>query len=587
MPQLKISLLGTPRVHIDDEPILIKRRKAVALLAYLAVTGTQCGRESLATMLSPEKSEDRARGELRRALAALKEAGLDPWLETNREFVRLQDDDDVWLDVTRFQQLVDASNGPDLSHAIDLYQGDFMAGFTLRGSAEFDNWQGLQTQVFQQKLLTALEASVEASIDNGEYDLAIHAAQHWVAADEFNEYAQQQLMVAYALSGQRAAALSQYETYADLLDREIAASPLPETTAIYDNIKQNRAVTLPKQQDIILGNMPPLPPLVVGREDDFAELRTRISEIEAGMKNPVVMQGWPGIGKTTLSATLAHDSQLRGQFADGVLWISLGNLPDLMVGLRSWAAALGIADELNSIEELSKRIAAFLADKQMLLVIDDIWEAKDFAHFDVGGQRCKTLATTRLNSIAESIVSSSDAIYKIPVLTDRAAFDLMRIIAPTVVDEYPAEVEKLVESMEGLPLAIQVAGRMLRAEMSMGWGIGDLLAELSDGARLLEEQAPADRVDLIDGASPSVAILLKRSTDHLDELSRERFALLGVFAPKPATFDLKAIAAVWQADNPRPTVRKLVDRGLMEPIGGGYFQIHALLVAHARAMVEG
>jgi hypothetical protein len=82
-------------------------------------------------------------------------------------------------------------------------------------------------------------------------------------------------------------------------------------------------------------------------------------------------------------------------------------------------------------------------------------------------------------------------------------------------------------------------------------------------------------------------MLLKRSTDRLDDLSRERFALLGVFAPKPATFDLKAIAAVWGVDNPRPSVRELVDRGLMEPIGGGYFQIHALLVAHARAMVEG
>jgi DNA-binding SARP family transcriptional activator len=587
MPQLKILLLGTPRVFIDDASILIKRRKAVALLAYLAVTGAQCGRESLATMLSPDKSEDRARGELRRALAALKEAGLDPWLKTNREFVHLHDD--IWLDVAQFQQMVDKSNGDVLSAAIDLYQGDFMAGFTLRNSAEFDNWQALQTQILQQKLLNALEATVEASIESGEYESAIRAVQHWVAADEFNEYAQQQAMIAYAASGQRAAALSQYEAYADLLNREIAASPLPETNAIYENIKQNRVPTPARQKENILGNMPPLPPLLVGREDDFAELRKRIAASEPGMKNPVVVQGWPGIGKTTLSASLAHDSQLRGQFADGVLWISLGNLPDLMMGLRSWAGALGIADadDLNSIEGLSRRIAAFLKDKQMLLVIDDIWEAKDFAHFDVGGERCKTLATTRLNSIAESIVTASEAIYKIPVLTDRAALDLMHVIAPQVVEQHPDEVEKLVESMEGLPLAIQVAGRMLRAEMGMGWGVADLLAELSDGARLLEEQAPADRVDLIDGASPSVAILLKRSTDRLDDLSRERFALLGVFAPKPATFDLKAIAAVWGVDNPRPSVRELVDRGLMEPIGGGYFQIHALLVAHARAMVEG
>jgi len=79
--------------------------------------------------------------------------------------------------------------------------------------------------------------------------------------------------------------------------------------------------------------------------------------------------------------------------------------------------------------------------------------------------------------------------------------------------------------------------------------------------------------------------LLKNSTDRLDEQTRECFAYLGAFAPKPATFDINAMKFVWQVEDARPIVRELVNRGLLEPVGGR-FQMHALLVAHARSLCE-
>jgi hypothetical protein len=85
---------------------------------------------------------------------------------------------------------------------------------------------------------------------------------------------------------------------------------------------------------------------------------------------------------------------------------------------------------------------------------------------------------------------------------------------------------------------------------------------------------------------PTVATLLKRSTDTLKESTRERFALLGLFVPKPATFDLGAMSAIWDVEDPKPTARELVNRGLLEPVGSGRFQMHALLVLHARSMLE-
>ena len=65
-----------------------------------------------------------------------------------------------------------------------------------------------------------------------------------------------------------------------------------------------------------------------------------------------------------------------------------------------------------------------------------------------------------------------------------------------------------------------------------------------------------------------------------------RFALLGLFVPKPATFDLGAMAAAWDTADARPTARVLVNRGLLEPLSGGRFQMHALLVLHAKSLLK-
>jgi hypothetical protein len=62
--------------------------------------------------------------------------------------------------------------------------------------------------------------------------------------------------------------------------------------------------------------------------------------------------------------------------------------------------------------------------------------------------------------------------------------------------------------------------------------------------------------------------------------------LLGAFAAKPARFDSQAVQAVWQTDDVRSTLRVLVDRGLLEPIGNGVFQMHALLAMHARSLFD-
>jgi NB-ARC domain len=285
---------------------------------------------------------------------------------------------------------------------------------------------------------------------------------------------------------------------------------------------------------------------------------------------------------------LAHDDTIKETFPDGVLWVSLGQYPNISAELGAWGRALGLPDITNAktVEEASAQLAALLRNQRRLLIIDDVWEAQHALPFRVGGNRCALLVTTRLPKVARQVAPTPDDIYLLNVLTEEKALELLRTLAPSVVAENAEASLSLVKELEGLPLAIQVAGRLLHVEASCGFGVNDLLDELREGARLLTAQAPADRAELANETIPTVAVLLQKSTERLDPDTRGYFADLGAFAPKPATFDAGAMGSVWRVDNPKPIIHTLVDRGLLEPFSTGRFWMHALLVMHARSLLR-
>lgn len=337
------------------------------------------------------------------------------------------------------------------------------------------------------------------------------------------------------------------------------------------------------------GIAPPFPDLVfIGRENALGDVKRLLGVGEAlGRRVPAsVVRGWPGVGKTTLVSVLARDPDIARVFTDGVLWASLDQAPGLISILSSWGRALGRDDLLRmpSIDEIVKGVGGLLSKKRMLLIVDDVWNVEHGALFhQARGSECALLFTTREPQIAEALVTTGDAIYPLPVLASEEALNLLRILAPEVVEMHVAECRELVEDLECLPLALHVAGRLLRAEQKLGWGVAELLESIRAGAAIISAAAPADRMEK--GTIPTVAALLKKSTDRLDPQTRDCFACLGAFAPKPATFDLEAMKAVWQVQDPKPFVRELTGRGLLEPVANGRFQMHALLAAHARSLL--
>ncbi len=102
--QLALYLLGPPRIECDGLPIEVDTRKAIALLAYLAVTGESHRRDSLVNLLWPEYDHTRGRAALRRTLYALKKALAGDWLDVDREEIGLHPAADIWVDVDQFRR---------------------------------------------------------------------------------------------------------------------------------------------------------------------------------------------------------------------------------------------------------------------------------------------------------------------------------------------------------------------------------------------------------------------------------------------------------------------------------------------------
>src|SRR4029453_10193984 len=110
MAALRIALLGPPRVELDGEPIQVDTRKAIALLAYLAVAPERHGRDVLAELLWPDHDQEHARGALRRTLSTLNKALGAGWLAADRTTAGLPDAG-FWLDVAEFERLLGSCRG--------------------------------------------------------------------------------------------------------------------------------------------------------------------------------------------------------------------------------------------------------------------------------------------------------------------------------------------------------------------------------------------------------------------------------------------------------------------------------------------
>jgi predicted ATPase/DNA-binding SARP family transcriptional activator len=329
MTGLVLSFLGPPRIELDRKAVRLSRRKAIALLAFLAVTQERHRRDTLINLLWPEYDTPRGRAALRRTLYSLRKALGSDFLDIDRSAAGMQRRNDLWVDVEQFRlRLAECENHDHpstkvcadcvapLSEAVALYRGDFLSGFGLKDSFNFDDWQRMQAENLRRELAGALARLAEWHSSQREYDVALGFARRKVALDPLDEEAHRDLMRLYAWSGQRPAALRQFDECAAVLDEEMGVPPQEATTALYTAIREG-STTPPAEAEaepasppsFLEGDRPAEATIFVAREAELSQLDRHLDKALAGHGRVVFVTGDAGSGKTALVQEFARRAQ--------------------------------------------------------------------------------------------------------------------------------------------------------------------------------------------------------------------------------------------------------------------------------------
>ena len=343
MAHLSIRVLGPFQVTLDGEPVSgFASDKVRALLAYLVLSPDRPHRrEALAGLLWPELPERSARTNLRNALANLRQvirdgAASPPFLQSTRQTIQFNGQSDYWLDAVAFEALVatipPVSEG--LDQAVSLVRGLFLEGFSLPDAAPFEEWLLFHREQLGRQMVDALDSLATIYEGHGAYEQALAHARRRVHLEPWEEDGQRLLMRLLARRGHRSEALAQYETHRRVLADELGFEPAPETTQLYEQIRDGE-LELPTEPPAPVQREPAPrvpyflqqeaeaapPPVFVARERQLARLDAFLDEALAGHGQVVFVTGGSGRGKTALLAEFGR----RAMDAHSDLLVASGN----------------------------------------------------------------------------------------------------------------------------------------------------------------------------------------------------------------------------------------------------------------------
>ena len=272
---LKLALLGPLQITIDEKPLIgLDSGKAQALLCYLAVNGRIHSRHALANLLWGELPEADARRNLRGVVLKLRQL-LAPYLHISHQTIALNQEAPYWLDTQAFRSgiLAKAGDVAAWQTAVQLYRGEFLHEFYIRQAPEFDTWLQEQRIWHHNQAVTAHDQWSHFLLQQGRHDEGIIAARRLLALEPTREASHRLLMQVLARSGQRTAALHQFEQCQQQLTAELGVAVSEETAVLYEQIRsgqynqltQNRADRVDKQTITDLAGQPTAPsPFIAG-----------------------------------------------------------------------------------------------------------------------------------------------------------------------------------------------------------------------------------------------------------------------------------------------------------------------------------
>ena len=287
-----------------------------------------------------------------------------------------------------------------------------------------------------------------------------------------------------------------------------------------------------------------LPPDFVERP---AEIERLLSLFLAGKRNEpaaitVALSGAGGFGKTVLARALCHNERIQDVFEDGILWVTLGANPGDLTGR--------IADLINvlsgerptfvSLDAATNRLVELLADRVVLLVIDDVWNSEHLRPFTLGGPRCARLITTRNHDVISSRVNRVN----LESMHREEAVALLGAGLPTGGE---ADLRQLADRLGAWPLVLKLVNSALRERVSSA---GQPLSDAIDFANKALDRRGLTFFDARYAISreQGVSISLGLSLELLNQVERDRFTELAVF-PEDIAIPLATVTKLWGATN--------------------------------------
>ena len=610
---LAIYLLGSLRIERDGSAIHLPRRKVEALLAYLLLHPEPQTRDTLATLFWGDSSDAQARHSLRTALATVRKEVAADLLLADRDHIQLNPDFPCWVDL---HTLLAVAHELDTIHLdlllakLTLWQGDLLTGF-------YEDWIVLEREHYRERLRKLCLQATQTLRARSEYTHAIAVAQRVLTLDPANEQAHQHLMFCYMASGDRTAALHQYELCERVLAADLDVPPQPETTALYHWICQHGSDESSTAARIT--NLPIPLTSFVGRTHETAAVK-RLLNPATGKTRLLTLTGAGGSGKTRLAIQVATD--LIDSFADGVWWVELAALTDGEQVARTVAQTLGIIEQPNA--SALQSIVTSLGEKQLLLVIDNCEHlvapiAQLSAELLSCAPQLQILTTSR-----EALHVAGETVWPVPtldlpnpqqvMLTDlllqfaciRLFVERASAVQPgfhLTLNNAPAVVN-ICTQLDGIPLAIELAAARIKvlpaAQIAarLASAIGARFALLTQGSRTVLARQQTLRAaidwsyDLLDEAERqlfhTVAVFRGGFTlDALEQILDFRFWILdsGANSVPPAIQNLKS-----KIKNPLDLLTQLVDKSLVlvEPQGeGNRYRLLETLRDYALAKLAG
>lgn len=609
---LQVRLLGPGEVSWQGGPCTIPRRQTRALLWRLASDLQPVARDDLVFLFWPDERQTVARRNLTHLLThlrrALPQANL---LQVTTDFVGL-DAAQVWSDTVAFQALHATPASPARSaawlRASELVRGPFLQGLMTPESAEYEQWLERERAALHHAYHHIVTVLLDQCLHSGEYETGITLARRFLTLDETCEDVHRALMILHARSGNRDAALRQYEHLARVLDHELGTSPLDTTRTVYDAILHGHLDRVgPAAASPAWSTLPGLEIPLLGRDDALAQLAQRFARACSRQGNVVWITGESGIGKTRLMHEFANAQRAQAfvligsaQQCDNALPYqaisealrSLHDLPSLVAQIApAWrqqvarllpelATAQGAslpetADtaeaRLHLLNALSQIILHLSEIQPVVLCLDDLHWA-DNATLDWLAYLGRRVLGSRTLVLATVLSEESAVLFPLSHQLTRAG--VLSHITLGALDV--AEVRQLVQSMMGM--AVPDEATIVRLHHTTGGNPFFLmeavraLIESDAWPPLLTHHPPPATVDLPANVCQAVEMRLQRLTPLARQVL-EASAVIGAHLRR----DVLLLTAGRSELEVVSAIEELLARRLLTEQEAGYRFLHGMV----------